>query len=106
MAAGPVSHGNAQVLDPWRRVGGAQKVPVSTSFHVTMDSFSACSGGLETSDGCHQLSERAPGVAQPHAESLEARSSEKEGRRPGFSFEPERRSGLATADFSVRKSSL
>ena len=21
MAAGPVSHGNAQVLDPWRRVG-------------------------------------------------------------------------------------
>ena len=65
MAAGPVSHGNAQVLDPWRRVGGAQKVPVSTSFHVTMDSFSACSGGLETSDGCHQLSERAPGVAQP-----------------------------------------
>ena len=40
MTAGPVSHGNTQVLDPWRRVGGAQKVPASTSFHVTMDSFS------------------------------------------------------------------
>ena len=65
MAAGPVSHGNTQVLDPWRRVGGAQKVPASTSFHVTMDSFSACSGGLMVVSTCHQLSERAPGVAQP-----------------------------------------
>ena len=45
-------------------------------------------------------------VLRNHWGSLEARSSEKEGRRPGFSFEPERRSGLATADFSVRKSSL
>ena len=45
--------------------GRAQNVPASTSFHVTMDSFSACSGGLMVVSTCHQLSERAPGVAQP-----------------------------------------
>ena len=48
--------------DVW---AGPKKVPASTSFQVTMDSFSACSGGLMVVSTCHQLSERAPGVAQP-----------------------------------------
>ena len=109
MAAGPVSHGNALVLDPWRRVGGAQKVPASTSFHVTMPINGLLFSLFRWVDGCQYL---PPAIGTctrccaTTAESLEERSSEKEGRRSGFSFEAERRSGLATADFSVRKSSL
>ena len=76
--------------------------------------FFSCDNGLLFSlfrwvDGCQYLSPAIGTCTRCCAttvESLEERSSEKEGRRSGFSFEAERRSGPATANFSVRKSSL
>ena len=107
MAAGLVSHGNAPVLDPLRCVGGSQKVPGSTSFHVTMDSISACSGGLETSDRCRVTSYRnVHQVLHNHCGVVGGTLKRERRKKAGVSFEAERCSGLATADLSVRKSSL